>query len=90
MTEALVDHLSRFGYNLVIEGTLRIAEVPMRSAKLLRERGYDVSLALMAVKPEISLVSCQIRYEEMRILARRLEPPTRPTTTRSSIRLWQT
>lgn len=68
MTEALVDHLSRFGYNLIIEGTLRTAEVPMRSATLLRERGYDVSLALMAVKPEISLVSCQIRYEEMRIL----------------------
>lgn len=68
MTEALVDHLSRFGYNLIIEGTLRTAEVPMKSATLLRERGYDVSLALMAVKPEISLVSCQIRYEEMRIL----------------------
>ena len=68
MTEALVDHLSRFGYNLIIEGTLRTAEVPMRSATLLRERGYDVSLALMAVKPEISLISCQIRYEEMRIL----------------------
>ena len=42
MTEALVDHLSRFGYNLIIEGTLRTAEVPMRSATLLRERGYDV------------------------------------------------
>ena len=26
-----------------------------------------VSLAIMAVKPEISLVSCQIRYELMRI-----------------------
>lgn len=67
MTEALIDCLSRLGYNLVIEGTLRTSEVPMATAKLLRERGYGVSLALMAVKPEISLVSCQLRYEQMRI-----------------------
>lgn len=67
MTEALIDRLSRYGYNLIIEGTLRTAEVPMKSAELLRQRGYGVSLALMAVKPEVSLVSCQIRYEEMRI-----------------------
>ena len=33
----------------------------------LRDRGYSVSLALMAVKPEISLISCQLRYEQMRI-----------------------
>lgn len=68
MTEAVIEHLSRVGYNLIIEGTLRTAEVPLKTADLLRERGYDVSLALMAVKPEISLISCQIRYEEMRIL----------------------
>lgn len=67
MTETLIDHLSRIGYNLVIEGTLRTAEVPLKTAELLRQRGYGVSLALMAVKPEISLVSCQIRYEEMRV-----------------------
>ena len=67
MTEALIDAFSAARYNLVIEGTLRTAEVPMRTAKLLRERGYGVSLALMAVKPEMSLVSCQIRYELMRI-----------------------
>ena len=67
MTEALIDTLSSLRYNLIIEGTLRTAEVPMKTARLLRERGYAVSLALMAVKPEISLLSCQIRYEEMRI-----------------------
>lgn len=66
MTEALIEALSAIGYNLIIEGTLRTAEVPLKTAALLRERGYSVSLALMAVKPEISLVSCQLRYEEMR------------------------
>lgn len=67
MTEALINEFSRSKYNLVIEGTLRTTEIPIKTATLLRERGYDVSLALMAVKPEISLVSCQIRYEQMRV-----------------------
>lgn len=67
MTEALVDAFSDQGYNLVVEGTLRTAEVPLRTAALLRERGYTVGLAVMAVKQEISLVSCQIRYELMRL-----------------------
>ena len=68
MTEAVIDALSDMGYNLIIEGTLRTSEVPLKTATLLRSRGYRVSLALMAVKPEISLLSCQIRYEEMRIV----------------------
>lgn len=67
MTEALIDEFSLAGFNLIIEGTLRTSEVPIKTATLLRKRGYDVSLALMAVKPEISLISCQIRYELMRI-----------------------
>ncbi|WP_239442991.1 zeta toxin family protein [Gordonibacter sp. An230] len=67
MVEAVVDALSVMSYNLVIEGTLRTSEVPLKTAALLRERGYAVSLALMAVKPEISLISCQLRYEQMRL-----------------------
>lgn len=66
MVEALVDALSQEGYNLIVEGTLRTSDVPSATANLLRARGYAVSLALMAVKPEISLISCQIRYERMR------------------------
>lgn len=67
MVEALIEQFSAIGYNLVIEGTLRTSQVPLTTARLLRERGYSVSLALMAVKPEISLISCEIRYELMRL-----------------------
>ncbi len=67
MVEELVDIASRAKYNLVIEGTLRPSEVPIKTATLLRGRGYSTDLALMAVKPEISLVSCQLRYEQMRL-----------------------
>lgn len=68
MTEALIETFSLAGYNLIIEGTLRTSQVPLKTTELLRGRGYGVSLALMAVKPEISLISCQIRYECMRQL----------------------
>ena len=64
---AMTEALSKAHYNLIVEGTLRTAEVPTKTATLLTSRGYSVSLALMAVKPEISLISCQMRYEEMRI-----------------------
>ena len=67
ITEALIEQFSAIGYNLVIEGALRTAQVPTKTAELLRSRGYVVSLALMAVKPEISLLSCKIRYEIMRL-----------------------
>ena len=67
MTEECIDLLSRIGYNLVVEGTLRTVEVPLRSATLLRGRGYEVELAVMAVKPEISRLSCEIRFEQMRL-----------------------
>ena len=67
MTEALIDALSQQRFNLVIEGTLRTSDVPLKTAALLRERGYSTSLAIMAVKPEISLLSCQVRYELMRL-----------------------
>lgn len=67
MIEALIDAFSSQGYNLIIEGTLRTSDVPLGTARALREKGYSVSLAIMAVKPQISLVSCQIRYEMMRL-----------------------
>ncbi len=65
MVEELVDTLSEEGYNLIIEGTLRTAEVPLKTAKKLKEKGYDVDLGLMAVKPQISYLSTIDRYEKM-------------------------
>ncbi|MDY4762377.1 type II toxin-antitoxin system toxin PezT [Streptococcus thoraltensis] len=65
MVEHLVDELSKQGYHLLIEGTLRTAEVPRKTAQLLKSRGYQVSLALIATKPELSYLSTLIRYEEV-------------------------
>ncbi|MGT2910767.1 type II toxin-antitoxin system toxin PezT [Streptococcus cameli] len=65
MVEKLVDGLSRKGYHLLIEGTLRTTEVPRKTAQLLKVRDYQVSLALIATKPELSYLSTLIRYEEL-------------------------
>lgn len=65
MVETLVDALSQLGYHLLIVGTLRTTDVPRQTARLLRARGYQVSLALIATKPELSYLSTLIRYEEL-------------------------
>ena len=65
MVEHLVDELSKQGYHFLIEGTLRTTEVPRKTTQLLATRGYQVSLALIATKPELSYLSTLIRYEEL-------------------------
>ena len=64
MVESLVTELSGLGYNLLIEGTLRTVDVPKKTAQLLKSKGYEVQLAIIATKPELSYLSTLIRYEE--------------------------
>ncbi|MBR3074249.1 MAG: zeta toxin family protein, partial [Bacteroidales bacterium] len=54
MTEALIDELSSRKYNLIIEGTLRTVEVPAKTKFQLERRGYDVTMAAILVRPEVS------------------------------------
>ncbi|MEC4578108.1 type II toxin-antitoxin system toxin PezT [Streptococcus dysgalactiae] len=65
MVEHLVDELSKQGYHLLIEGTLRTTQVPRQTAQLLASKGYQVSLAVIGTKPELSYLSTLIRYEEL-------------------------
>ena len=65
MVESLVTELSHLGYNLLIEGTLRTIDVPKKTAQLLKNKGYEVQLALIATKPKLSYLSTLIRYEEL-------------------------
>ena len=65
MVESLVTELSGLGYNLLIEGTLRTVDVPKKTAQLLKSKGYEVQLALIATKPKLSYLSTLIRYEEL-------------------------
>jgi UDP-N-acetylglucosamine kinase len=65
MVEDLVDELSTQGYHLLIEGTLRTTQVPRQTAQLLTSKGYQISLAVIGTKPELSYLSTLIRYEEL-------------------------
>ena len=69
MVESLVTGLSHLGYNLLIEGTLRTIDVPKKIAQLLKSKGYEVQLALIATKPKRSYLSAFIRYEELYVIS---------------------
>ena len=68
MVEAVIDKLSSLKYNLIIEGTLRSAAVPINTATLLKSKGYTVDFCLIATKPELSYLTTQLRYLEMMIV----------------------
>lgn len=63
ITEQLIRELSDEKYNLIIEGTLRTAETPINTCKMLKDKGYHVELHIIAVKKEISYESTILRYE---------------------------
>lgn len=65
ITEQLIEQLSDLHMNLIIEGTGRTAEVPRKTAKLLVEKGYSVEMAVIAARPEISLISTLLRFYMM-------------------------
>lgn len=65
MTENLIEDLSNEKYNLIVEGTLRDKNVPLKTEKLLKEKGYRTELSVIVVKPEISYLSTKLRYEQM-------------------------
>ena len=65
VTEALIDRLSDLKYNLVIEGTGRTVNVPRKTSELLTGKGYSVEMAVIAVRPVLSLISTVKRFYDM-------------------------
>ena len=59
VTERLIDELSAEKYNLIIEGTLRTANVPISSCKMLKEKGRIVSSLA------ISMLECHESAENL-------------------------
>lgn len=65
VTERLISELSSRHLNLVIEGTGRTIEVPQGTAEKLANMGYKVEMAVIAARPEISLISTLLRFYRM-------------------------
>ena len=65
ITEKLIEKLAKEKYNLIIEGTLRTAQLPLKEANRFKKLGYEVELHVLVVKPEKSYLGTLLRYEEM-------------------------
>ena len=65
ITEKLIKELRKEKYNLIIEGTLRTAELPLKEANAFKKAGYEVELNVVVVKPEKSRLGTLERYEAM-------------------------
>lgn len=65
VVERMIEEFSNRRFHLIIEGTGRTVEVPRSTAERLSGKGYAVELAVMAVRPEVSLCSTLLRFYEM-------------------------
>ena len=70
MVEHLLKGARKEKWNVILEGTLRKAELPIREAKDFKENGYSVELYVVVVKPEKSYLATLQRYEEMIVRCR--------------------
>lgn len=60
--EKAIIEISLKKYSMIVEGTLKNANVPIKTAKLLDNAGYFVNLNVILVNPEISKVDMIKRY----------------------------
>lgn len=65
VASALVNKLSTDGYNIVIEGTCRRADVPLKTCRDLKEKGYEVELMIICCDKQVAWQSTIDRYNMM-------------------------
>jgi UDP-N-acetylglucosamine kinase len=66
--EALIRECMDRGLNLIVEGTMRTKEVPLSTAQMLKKADYSVDLVVVSAPYELSLMSLEYRYEEIKRL----------------------
>jgi UDP-N-acetylglucosamine kinase len=66
--ESLVSECIKRNLNFIIEGTMRKTEGPLRTAREVKESGYSLNLVAIATPYELSLVSIERRYKEIKKL----------------------
>lgn len=64
VTEALIKKAIKEKYNVVIEGTFRTAETPLKTLKDLKENGYTTYACIKTCPADVSWNRCLSRYEE--------------------------
>lgn len=64
VTEYLIDRAIKEKYNVVIEGTFRTAETPLKTLKELKNNGYTTFACIKTCPAEVSWNRCLARYED--------------------------
>lgn len=55
-------------YNIVIEGTFRTSETPIKTLQLMKDYGYKTSVQIQTCNKKLSWESCIERYTKMKLL----------------------
>lgn len=66
--EHLIKECVQRGLNIIVEGTMRTKEAPLTTAKILKEADYAVNLVVVSAPYELSLLSLEYRYNEIKKL----------------------
>ena len=64
VTEYLINRAIKEKYNVVIEGTFRTAETPLKTLKELKNNGYTTFACIKTCPAEVSWNRCLARYED--------------------------
>ncbi len=65
MTEAILNKAVAERYNIVIEGTFRKSDTPIKTLSLMKKNGYKTTVLIQTASKKMSWKSCQERYEKM-------------------------
>lgn len=65
MAEAILNNAIEKHFNIVIEGTFRTAETPIKTLSKMKENGYRTEVMIQTCSKELSWKACQERYAAM-------------------------
>ena len=63
-TETLIQEAITYKYNIIVEGTMRNPEVPLRTALAFRENGFDTEAFAIAAPALFTELGFYLRYQE--------------------------
>lgn len=63
VTEAIIKRALNEHYNIVVEGTFRTAETPVKTLNYLKKHGYKTAVYIKTCDAEISWERCNERYQ---------------------------
>jgi len=63
-TEALIQEAITYKYNIIVEGTMRNPEVPLRTALAFRENGFNTEALAIAAPALFTELGFYLRYQE--------------------------